>query len=74
MGTTRFQEGARSKAICSHCRKVVGTTFVRRDVSFSDGSKRVAKNILVAVCDVCGQVAAIPPESTAAVRKANRDV
>lgn len=74
MSTTRFHEGARSKAICSHCRKVVGTTFVRRDVSFSDGSKRVAKNILVAVCDVCGQVVATPPGSTAAIGETNRFV
>ncbi len=74
MNAARFREGDKSKAICSHCGKVGGTTFVRRDVSFSDSSKRVAKNILVAVCDVCGQVVGIPPESMPAIREANCDV
>lgn len=72
MGTAPFHEGDKSKAICSHCGKLVGTTFVRRDVPLSDGN-RVAKNILVAVCDVCGEVVATPPESTAAIRMARGD-
>ncbi|AZG13799.1 hypothetical protein [Cupriavidus pauculus] len=74
MSIARIHEGDRSKAICPDCGKVVGTTFVRRDVSVGDSRKRVAENILVAVCDACGEVVAIPSESTAAICEANRDV
>lgn len=64
-----FKEGDKSKAICSSCKGVVSTTFKYRDVPFSD---RVgcAKNILVAVCDCCGQVVATPPQSTPDIRLA----
>lgn len=72
MSTSRFHEGDRGKAICSSCEKLVGTTFVRRDVSFSDGGE-TAKNILVAICNLCGEVVAIPGESTVAIRAARDD-
>ena len=62
-----FKEGDKSKAICSFCKDVVSTTFKHRDVPFSDGIG-VAKNILVSVCDCCGQVVATPPQSTPAIR------
>lgn len=71
METRLFQEGDRSAAICSHCGKVVSTTFVRRDVPFSDG-RGSAINILVAVCDVCYAVISIPAQSTPAILAARR--
>jgi hypothetical protein len=71
MSTARFHEGDKSKAICSHCGKVVDTTFVRRDVLFSDG-KGIAKEILAAACDVCGQVVAISADYTPAIRVVRR--
>ena len=45
-----YEEGEKSKAICHHCKQLVSTTFVRRDVPFSDGKGEV-KNILAAVCE-----------------------
>jgi len=71
MSAKLFQEGDKSKAICSHCAELVGTTFVRRDVPFSDG-KGSAKDILVAVCDVCHEVVATPAQSTPAIREARQ--
>jgi len=67
-----FLEGDKGKAICERCAAVVPTTFVRRDVPFSDGSG-VAKNILAAACDVCGDVVAIPAQSTPAIRRARKE-
>jgi len=64
-----YEEGERSKAICGHCKRLVGTTFRRRDVPFSDG-KGQARNILAAVCDLCDEVVAVPAQSTPAIREA----
>lgn len=71
MRPARFHKGEKSKAICTHCGKVVDATFAHRDVLFSDG-RGVAKDILVAACNVCGQVVAIPADSTPAIREARR--
>ena len=74
MSTGLFQEGDKSRAICSHCGERVSTTFVRRDVPFSDG-KGIARDILVAVCDGCDEVVATPAQSTPAIREARqRDI
>lgn len=64
-------EGDKSRAICEHCASVVPTTFLRRNVPFSDGSG-VASNVLVGVCDVCGRVVAIPAQSTPAIARARK--
>ena len=64
-----FNEGDRSKAICSTCKKLSPTTFHYRDVPFSDGTGTV-KNILAGVCDRCDSVISIPAQSTPAVSKA----
>lgn len=66
-----FQEGDKSKAICADCGKLVSTTFVRRDVAFSDG-KGLAKDILVGVCDRCDAVVSTPAQSTPAIREARQ--
>ncbi|MGN7715111.1 hypothetical protein [Agrobacterium radiobacter] len=64
-----YQPGDTSKAICPHCGKLVGTTFAYKDVPFDDGAGMV-KDILVAVCDECATVVAIPAQSTPAIRRA----
>lgn len=68
-----FQEGDRSKAVCKHCTRVVGTTFVRRDVPFSENPEMVAKNILVGACDACGATVSIPAQSTPAISKVRKE-
>ncbi|WP_066737445.1 hypothetical protein [Cupriavidus sp. D384] len=67
MSITTFHEGDKSRAICAHCGQLVSTTFVRRDLRFIDG-KGSANNILVAICDECGDVVATPTQSTPAIR------
>jgi hypothetical protein len=64
-------EGDKGKAACHRCGDVVRTTFVRRDVPFSDGSGS-ASNILVGACDVCGDTVSIPAQSTPAIRRARK--
>lgn len=57
----------KSKAICFNCKDVVATTFLYKDVPFSDGSG-VVENILAAVCDVCGEVVATPAQATPQIK------
>jgi hypothetical protein len=66
-----FQEGDKGRAICHKCECVVGTTFVRRDVPFSDGNG-LARGILVAVCNACDEVVSVPAQSTPAIKAARK--
>lgn len=63
--------GEKGKAICESDGRV-STTFRYRDVPFSDGSG-VARKILAGVCDRCGKVVSIPPQSTPSIRAARRN-
>lgn len=67
-----YEAGDKSKAICEHCKSLVPTTFMYRDVPFDDGSG-IVKDILVAVCDICDAVVAIPAQSTPAIRRAREN-
>src|SRR5882672_8646022 len=60
-----FVENEKGRAVC-HRDGVTTTTYLYRDVPFSDGSG-VVKNILVGVCDKCADVIAVPPQSTPAI-------
>ena len=60
-----YKENDKSKAICEKCVKVVDTTFVFRDVKKPKSGEKV--NILVAVCDECGEIVAIPAQSLRAL-------
>lgn len=64
-------EGDHGKALCEHCQQVVTTTYVRRNVPFSDGHGE-AKDILVGVCDTCDTIVAIPAQSTPAIKEARK--
>ena len=64
-----YNPGDKSRAICEGCAKVVATTFAHRDVPFSYGSGGV-RDILVAVCDACEAIIAVPAQSTPAIRQA----
>ena len=60
---TSYREGDKSRAICQHCCSIVSTTFRLQDVRFSD-ERDIAQDVLVAVCDTCDMVVAIPAQST----------
>jgi hypothetical protein len=63
-----YYEGEKGRAICGRD-GAQSITFIRRNVPFSDGDG-VVNDILVGVCDRCGDVVAIPPQSTPAIKAA----
>ncbi len=67
-----YEAGEKSQAICEQCKALVPTTFKYRDVPFDDESGTV-KDILVAVCDICNAVVAIPAQSTPAIKRAREN-
>ncbi len=68
---TRYEVGHKSRAVCESCESVVDTTFAIRDVSFNDGIG-VAKDILVAVCDQCDDVVAIPSQCVTSIAESRK--
>lgn len=68
-----WNEGDRSRAVCERCRKVVATRFERRTVHLEGPRPVDVPHVLVAACAVCGEVAAIPPQSSPRLREARRE-
>lgn len=62
-----YKANEKSKAICTHCEKLVATTFQYRDIPFPSLTGMV-NNILVAVCNECNSVVAIPAQSTEEIK------
>jgi hypothetical protein len=58
-----WKAGDTSSAICARCEKRVSTTFGYRTLSLESPRAEVP-DVLVAVCDACGEVAGIPHQST----------
>ena len=58
----------KGQAICEDCKAIVETTYLLRNVPFSDQSG-VVKNVLVGVCDQCDSVISLPHQSTPLVKK-----
>lgn len=63
--------GEKSKAICPFCKQLRTTTFVERDVPLSSGNGLV-RDVLVAVCDNCNHVVAIPQQSVPRIKETVR--
>jgi hypothetical protein len=59
--------GDKSQALCSFCKTRRTTTFAERDVPLSSGKGRV-RDLLVAVCDTCDHVVAIPQQSVPRIK------
>src|ERR1041384_8174808 len=64
-----FREGDRSEAICHACEKRVETQFAVRTVRLAESGLDVP-DVLAAVCDECGGVAAIPAQSAPKLKEA----
>ncbi len=58
----------KSTAACKSCKKLVDVTYRLRDVPLSDGSD-IVKDVLVGVCDICGDVCILPHQSVPKVSK-----
>jgi hypothetical protein len=64
-----YREGDRSEAICHACEKRVTTRFQARSVRLPETGVDVP-DVLAAVCDECGGVAAIPAQSAPKLKEA----
>jgi hypothetical protein len=63
--------GDKSKALCPFCKQLCTTTFEERDVPLSSG-KGLVRDVLVAVCDTCDRVVAIPQQSAPRIKETVR--
>ena len=57
-----YQEGAKSASLCASCNKKVPVTLTKETLSFCEGLEEV-DDVLVYICDVCGNMCSIPAES-----------
>ena len=57
-----YREGAKSASLCSACEKKVEVTLKNETLSFCEGKDEV-ENILVYICDICGNICSIPAQS-----------
>ncbi|WP_174866490.1 hypothetical protein [Pectobacterium polaris] len=64
-----FKVGDTQAALCNTCQSLETATFQLKDVPFSDKSG-VVRQVLVGVCERCGNVAIIPHQSTPMIKKA----
>ncbi len=60
------KEGDKSQALCPHCKELQNTTYrfdtyIRTDKL--GHNKKAIDNVLLAFCDVCGNLASIPHQS-----------
>jgi hypothetical protein len=67
-----YHPNDKGTALC-HRDGRVSTTFAYRDLPFRDGRGK-AKDILVGVCDTCGDAIVIPAQSTPAISAARKHV
>ncbi|ALM83232.1 hypothetical protein [Bordetella sp. N] len=73
MRAKKFLQGDKSAGICAQCKAIVATTYRRRDVPFASGIGMV-RDILVAICDICGSVVSTPSQSTPAIKAAYKKI
>ena len=57
-----YRDGAKSPGPCAFCNKIVPTTLKSETLSLSEGLEEV-KNVLVRICDECGNMVSIPARS-----------
>jgi hypothetical protein len=64
-----WKEKDRSEGMCSTCTRRVETVFKLRDYRLMESGIEVPK-LLVAVCQSCGGIVAIPAQSTPKLKEA----
>ena len=65
----KYQEGAKSMAVCPYCEKSVTATLTNETLSLHKGLEEV-KNVLIDICDECGNIASIPHRSVSPIQNA----
>ena len=68
-----YKHGSKSSSICAHCETSVRTTLTSETLSFCEGSKEV-ENVLVLICDECGNMTGIPARSLPPIQQAMKSL
>ena len=64
-----YREGAKSGALCANCEKRVPSTLTNETISLCEGLEEIT-NVLVDICDNCGNICSIPYKSIEPVQDA----
>ena len=62
-GVVMYKIGDHSRAIWSFCKEICTTTMDVRDLSVRNHPEIIVHNVLVAVCDQCGNIVGIPHQT-----------
>ena len=66
-----YRNGTRYDTLCAFCEKRVPTTLTNETLSLCEGLEEI-ENVLVDVCDECGNMCTIPAESLPRIQQAAR--
>ena len=64
-----YREGAKSASLCAFCEKKVDVTLTSETLSLCNGLEEV-ENVLVNICDECGNIASTPHRSVFPIQQA----
>ena len=64
-----YREGVKSPSLCAFCEKGVTATLTSETLSLCKGLEEV-ENVLIEVCDECGNIASIPHRSVSLIQQA----
>ena len=64
-----YQVGLKLDSVCAHCKTSVRATFTSVTLSLSEGLEEV-ENVLVLICDECGNMTGIPARSLPPIQHA----
>ena len=64
-----YREGAKINSACAYCEKSVASTLTNETLSLCEGLEEV-ENVLVRVCDECGNMVSIPARSEPPIQEA----
>lgn len=67
-----IKEGDRSRGVCEGCRKLVNTRLRRRTVTLARPHYTEVPGVLVACCEDCWRIVAIPHQSMPEINRARR--
>jgi len=66
-----WKEGDRSRGVCEVCKRLVDTRFERRTLPLEQPRIDVP-DVLVDVCEVCGSILSVPPQSLPRINAARQ--
>ena len=64
-----YREGVKSPSLCAFCEKGVTATLTSETLSLCKGLEEV-ENVLIEICDECGNIASIPHRSVSLIQQA----